>query len=224
MDQNEKLTAYGYSRYIPASACMPVKNNVIIYNDVYRYVGIASFIEYKMNASAENLPSLYKIASCGRCTVLSIEFLFLTHLRMVVIRDCLSDQLRVTVVSFTRAFLCRSQLLIWEQIQSVILIVELSQKRKLHHYLKKDFLIAVCSKSITQKHLASHSVSRYNRTQSYYRSIAWTPINVLQYPRYPKFKLCNKKGFLSNRLSVWDNWAKRHARVSVLPSYMVLCG
>jgi len=45
MDQNEKLSAYsvvhvcaidGYSRYSPAFACVPVKNNVIIYNDVYR--------------------------------------------------------------------------------------------------------------------------------------------------------------------------------------------
>ena len=40
MDQNEKLAAYGmvpdcaidcYSRYVPAFACMPVKNNVIIF-------------------------------------------------------------------------------------------------------------------------------------------------------------------------------------------------
>ena len=63
MDQNKKLPAYGvvhvcaidgYSRYIPAFVCMPVKNNVIIYSEVYRYVGIASFIEYKMNASAGN--------------------------------------------------------------------------------------------------------------------------------------------------------------------------
>ena len=43
MDQNEKLASYGvvhvcaidgFSRYIPSFACMPVKNNVIIYNDV----------------------------------------------------------------------------------------------------------------------------------------------------------------------------------------------
>ena len=45
MDQNEKLAAYGvvhvcaidgYSRYIPTFACMSSKNNVMIYEYVYR--------------------------------------------------------------------------------------------------------------------------------------------------------------------------------------------
>jgi len=47
MDQNEKLAAYGvvhvcsidgFSRYIPSFACMSVKNNVLIYEHVYRWV------------------------------------------------------------------------------------------------------------------------------------------------------------------------------------------
>lgn len=45
LDQNEKLAMYGvthvcaidgYSRYIPAYSCMPVKNNVMIYHDIFR--------------------------------------------------------------------------------------------------------------------------------------------------------------------------------------------
>lgn len=54
MDQNEKLATYGvvrvcatdgFFRYILSFACMPVKNNVIIYSDDYRWVLKASFIE-----------------------------------------------------------------------------------------------------------------------------------------------------------------------------------
>ena len=47
LDQNEKLSMYGvtyvcaidgYSKYIPAFSCMPVKNNIVIYNDIFRLV------------------------------------------------------------------------------------------------------------------------------------------------------------------------------------------
>lgn len=47
MDQNEKLATYGvvhvcaidgFSRYIPSFACMSTKNNVAIYENVYRWV------------------------------------------------------------------------------------------------------------------------------------------------------------------------------------------
>ena len=46
IDQNEKLAMYGvthvlardgFSGYITAGATMAVKNNILIYNDVYRY-------------------------------------------------------------------------------------------------------------------------------------------------------------------------------------------
>ena len=46
IDQNEKLAMYGvthvcaidgFSKYIPAFSCMPVKNNVVIYDDIFRY-------------------------------------------------------------------------------------------------------------------------------------------------------------------------------------------
>ena len=45
LDQNEKLAhvgvthvcaIYGFSRFITAFACMPVKNNVIIYEEIFR--------------------------------------------------------------------------------------------------------------------------------------------------------------------------------------------
>lgn len=47
LDQNEKLAMFGvthviaidgYSRKVVAHATMPVKNNLVIYEDVYRYV------------------------------------------------------------------------------------------------------------------------------------------------------------------------------------------
>ena len=47
MDQNEKLVNYGvvhvcaidgFSRYIPSFACMATKNNVLIYEHIYRWV------------------------------------------------------------------------------------------------------------------------------------------------------------------------------------------
>lgn len=46
LDQNEKLAMCvthvcgidGFSKYIPAFSCMPVKNNVVIYNDIFRLV------------------------------------------------------------------------------------------------------------------------------------------------------------------------------------------
>ena len=47
IDQNEKLAMYGvthvccvdgYSRYIPAYAIMPIKNNVTIYEKIFRYL------------------------------------------------------------------------------------------------------------------------------------------------------------------------------------------
>lgn len=46
VDQNEKLAMYGvthviaidgYSRYITASSTMAVKNNLVIYDEIYRY-------------------------------------------------------------------------------------------------------------------------------------------------------------------------------------------
>lgn len=46
-DQNEKLAMYGvthvlardgFSGYITAGATMPIKNNLLIYRDVYRYI------------------------------------------------------------------------------------------------------------------------------------------------------------------------------------------
>lgn len=53
MDQNEKLQMYGvthvvaidgHSRFVVAYSTMPVKNNMVIYKDVYRYQHyIASF-------------------------------------------------------------------------------------------------------------------------------------------------------------------------------------
>ena len=54
MDQNEKLAMYGltevsacdgYSGKIVAFATMPVKNNVLIYENVYRY-SIQQFFNY----------------------------------------------------------------------------------------------------------------------------------------------------------------------------------
>lgn len=53
MDQNEKLANYGvvhvcaidgFSRYIPSFACMPAKNNVLIYEHVYRWVGVRNYM------------------------------------------------------------------------------------------------------------------------------------------------------------------------------------
>jgi len=47
MDQNEKIVMYGvvhvaaidgHSRYVVGGATMPVKNNMVIYRDVYRFV------------------------------------------------------------------------------------------------------------------------------------------------------------------------------------------
>ena len=52
IDQNEKLVMYGvthvccidgYSRYIPAYSCMSVKNNFIIYNEIFRYFYVRVF-------------------------------------------------------------------------------------------------------------------------------------------------------------------------------------
>lgn len=46
IDQNEKLVMYGvthvcsmdgYSRYVPAYSSMSIKNNFIIYNEIFRY-------------------------------------------------------------------------------------------------------------------------------------------------------------------------------------------
>ena len=45
IDQNEKLAMYGvthvcaidgFSRFVPAFSCMPVKNNVVIYEEIFR--------------------------------------------------------------------------------------------------------------------------------------------------------------------------------------------
>jgi len=52
MDQNEKLIMYGvthvaaidgHSRFVIGGATMPVKNNLVIYNDVYRW-----FVDFKI--------------------------------------------------------------------------------------------------------------------------------------------------------------------------------
>jgi len=52
IDQNEKLAMYGvthvccidgYSRYIPASSIMAVKSNILIYENIFRYLNSKQF-------------------------------------------------------------------------------------------------------------------------------------------------------------------------------------
>lgn len=54
MDQNEKMAMYGvtyvvaidgYSGKIVANSIMPVKNNLVIYDEVYRWVGVLTFTD-----------------------------------------------------------------------------------------------------------------------------------------------------------------------------------
>ena len=58
IDQNEKLVMYGvthvcaidgFSKYIPACYTMPVKNNLIIYEQLYRCVAFLLFFYYYGN-------------------------------------------------------------------------------------------------------------------------------------------------------------------------------
>ena len=77
MDQNEKLVNYGvvhvcavdgFSRFIPSFACMPTKNNVLIYEHVYRWVECG-------NLRVQNLTFLRaKYLVCLFLRVLSIYF------------------------------------------------------------------------------------------------------------------------------------------------------
>ena len=62
IDQNEKLVMYGvthvcsidgYSRYIPAFSCMLVKNNFIIYDEIFRYI-FYSILFYDCFQQAKN--------------------------------------------------------------------------------------------------------------------------------------------------------------------------
>jgi len=77
MDQNEKLVNYGlvhvcaidgFSRFIPSFACMPTKNNVLIYEHVYGWVECG-------NLRVQNLTFLRaKYLVCFFLRVLSIYF------------------------------------------------------------------------------------------------------------------------------------------------------
>lgn len=53
MDQNEKLVMYGvthvaaidgHSRFVVATSTMPVKNNLTIYREIYRFVSLDFFL------------------------------------------------------------------------------------------------------------------------------------------------------------------------------------
>lgn len=73
IDQNEKLVMYGvthvaaidgHSRFIVAGATMPVKNNIVIYDKVFRYVFCkCGKINKSWNSSILNMPFFYLFIS-----------------------------------------------------------------------------------------------------------------------------------------------------------------